>query len=79
MQIMYKATISRVRVNSDIREELSIWLSIHYGLVLVSHFFLIIVLKVMIREFKTCCLEELLYADGLVLTHESIKELRKEI
>ena len=71
---MYKDVRSRVRVGSGYSEEFGVKVGVHQGSVL-SLLLFIIVLEALTREFRTGCPWELLYADDLMISAESIEEL----
>ena len=70
---MYKDVRSKVRVGEGFREEM-LGVGVHQGSAL-SRLLLIIVFEATSREFHTGCLWELLYADNLMISAESIDEL----
>ena len=74
VQSMYKDVRSRVRVGSGYSEEFGVKVGVHRGSVL-SPLLFIIVLEVLSREFQTGCPWELLYADDLMISAESMEEL----
>ena len=74
VQSMYKDVRSRVRVGSGYSEEFGVKVGVHQGSVLNPLLF-IIVLEALSREFRTGCPWELLYADDLMISAESIQEL----
>ena len=63
---------SRVRVGDGYSEEFGV--GVHQGSVL-SPLLFIIVLEALSREFRTGCPWELLYADDLMISAESMEEL----
>ena len=65
---------SRVRVGSGYSEEFGVKVGVHQGSVL-SPLLFIIVLEALSREFRTGCPWELLYADDLMISAESMEEL----
>ena len=65
---------SRVRVGDGYSEEFGVGVGIHQGSVL-SPLLFIIVLEALSREFRTGCPWELLYADDLMISAESMEEL----
>ena len=71
---MYKDVRSRVRVGSGYSEEFGVKVGVHQGSVL-SPLLFIIVLEALSREFRTGCPWELLYADDLMISAESMEEL----
>ena len=74
VQSMYKDVRSRVRVGSGYSEEFGVKVGVHQGSVL-SPLLFIIVLEALSREFRTGCPWELLYADDLMISAESMEEL----
>ena len=74
VQSMYKDVRSRVRVGNGYSEEFGVGVGLHKGSVL-SPLLFIIVLEALSREFRTGCLWELLYADDLMISAESMEEL----
>ena len=65
---------SRVRVGNGYSEEFGVAVGVHQGSVL-SPLLFIIVLEALSREFRTGCPWELLYADDLMISAESMEEL----
>ena len=74
VQSMYKDVRSRVRVGDGYSEEFGVGVGVHQGSVL-SLLLFIIVLEALSREFRTGCPWELLYADDLMISAESMEEL----
>ena len=74
VQSMYKDVRSRVRVGDGHSEEFGVGVGVHQGSVL-SPLLFIIVLEALSREFLTGCPWELLYADDLMISAESMEEL----
>ena len=74
VQSMYKDVRSRVRVGDGHSEEFGVGVGVHQGSVL-SPLIFIIVLEALSREFHTGCPWELLYADNLMISAESMEEL----
>ena len=74
VQSMYKDVRSRVRVGDGYSEEFGVGVGVHQGSVL-SPLLFIIVLEALSREFRTGCPWELLYADVLMISAESMEEL----
>ena len=72
--VMHKDVRSRVRVSDGYSEEFGVGVGVHQGSVL-SPLLFIIVLEALSREFRTGCLWELLYADDLMISAESMEEL----
>ena len=62
---------SRVRVGDGYSEEFGVGVGVHQGSVL-SPLLFIIVLEALSREFRTGCPWELLYADDLMISAESM-------
>ena len=71
---MYKDLRSRVRVGDGYSEEFRVGVGVHQGSVL-SPLLFIIMLEALSREFHTGCPWELLYADDLMISAESVEEL----
>ena len=74
VQSMYTDVRSRVRVVNGYSEEFGVGVGVHQGSVL-SPLLFIIVLEAISREFHTGCPWELLYADDLMISAESMEEL----
>ena len=74
VQSMYKDVRSRVRVGDGYSEEFGVGVGVHQVSVL-SPLLFIIVLEALSREFRTDCPWELLYADDLMISAESMEEL----
>ena len=74
VQSMYMDVRSRVRVGDGYSEEFGVGVGVHQGSVL-SPLLFIIVLEALSREFRTGCPWELLYADDLMISAESMEEL----
>ena len=74
VQFMYKDVRSRVRVGDGYSEEFGVGVGVDQGSVL-SPLLFIIVLEALSREFRTGCPWELLYADDLMISAESMEEL----
>ena len=74
VQSMYKDVRSTVRVGDGYSEEFGVGVGVHQGSVL-SPLLFIIVLEALSREFRTGCPWELLYADDLMISAESMEEL----
>ena len=74
VQSMYTDVRSRVRVGNGYSEEFGVGVGVHQGSVL-SPLLFIIVLEALSREFCTGCPWELLYADDLMISAESMEEL----
>ena len=75
---MYMDVISRVRVGEGFREELNVVVGVHQGSIL-SQLLLFIVLSASSREFHTGRPWELLCADDLMISAESIEELQVKL
>ena len=75
---MYKDVRSRVRVGDGNSEEFGVGVGVHQGSVL-SPLLFIIVLDALSREFRTGCPWELLYADKLIISAESMEELLEKV
>ena len=69
---LYEGAKIRVRVNSELSEELEVKVGMHQGSVL-SPFILAVVVDVVTEFARECALSELLYADDLVLMSETIE------
>ena len=74
VQSMYKDVRSRVRVGDGYSEEFGVGVGVHQGSILCPLLF-IIVLEALSREICTGCPWELLYADDLMISAESMEEL----
>ena len=74
VQSMYKDMRSRVRVGDGYSKEFGVGVGVHQGSVLGPLLF-IIVLEALSREFRAGCPWELLYADDLMISAESMEEL----
>ena len=74
VQSMYTDVRSRVRVGNGYSEEFGVAVGVHQGSVL-SPLLFIIVLEALSREFRTGCPWELLYADDLMISADSMEEL----
>ena len=74
VQSMYTDVRSRVRVGNGYSEEFGVGVGVHQGSVL-SPLLFIIVLEALSREFRTECPWELMYADDLMISAESMEEL----
>ena len=73
VQSMYKDRRSRVKVCDGYSEEVCFGVGVHLGSVL-SPILFIIVLESLSREFHTGCPWELLYADDLMISAESMED-----
>ena len=78
VQSMYKDVRSRVRVGDGYSEEFGAGVGVHQGSVL-SPLLFIIVLEALSRVFRTGCPWELLYADDLMISAESMEELLMKV
>ena len=74
VQSMYKDVRSRIRVGDGYSEEFGVGVGVHQVSVF-SPLLFIIVLEALSREFCTGCPWELLYADDLMISAESMEEL----
>ena len=74
VQSMYTDVRSRARVGNGYSEEFEVAVGVHQGSVL-SPLLFIIVLEALSREFGTGCPWELLYADDLMISAESMEEV----
>ena len=74
VQSMYTDVRSRVRVGNGYSEEFGVAVVVHQGSVL-SPLLFIIVLEALSRELRTGCPWELLYANDLMISAESMEEL----
>ena len=74
VQSIYKGVRSRVRGGNGYSEEFGVGVGVHQGSVL-SPLLFIIVLEALSKEFRTGCPWELLYADDLMISAESMEEL----
>ena len=72
--VQYTDVRSRVRVGNGYSKEFGVAVGVHQGSVL-SPLLFIIVLEALSREFRTGCPWELLYADDLMISAESMEEL----
>ena len=71
VQAMCNSAKSKVRMNGSYSDEFKVKVGVHQGSVL-SPLLFIIVLEALSREFRTSCPWELLYADDLALTVETL-------
>ena len=74
VHFMYKDVRSRVRVGDGYSEEFGVGVGVHQGSVLSPMLF-IILLEALSGEFRTGYPWELLYADDLMISAESMEEL----
>ena len=65
-------------VNGQFSDKFNIKVGVHEGTVL-SPLLFIIVMEALSREFRNGCPWELLYADDLVLTAETLEDLKKKL
>ena len=78
VQSMYVNSSSRVRVGSVFSDLFDVKVGVHQGSVL-SPILFIIVLEALSRQFRTSCPWELLYADDLVITAETLEDLIEKL
>ena len=74
---LYEGKNTRVRVDSELSEELEVMVGLHHGSVLLPLLFAIVV-DVFTEFAREGVLSELLYAEELVLMSESMEALRNE-
>ena len=74
---LYEGAKTRVRVGSDLSDEFEVKVGVHQGSVLSPLVFAIVV-DVVTESAREGVLSELLYADDLVLTSESMEGLREK-
>ena len=74
VKVMYANAKSAVRVNSQYSAEFDVKVGVHQGSVL-SPLLFIIVMEALSRDFRISCPWELLYADDLVISAETLEEL----
>ena len=74
VQSMYKEVRSRVRVGDEYSNSFDVQIGVHQGSVL-SPLLFVIVLEALSIEFRTGCPWEILYADDLMVTAQSMDEL----
>ena len=74
VQSMYKEVRSRVRVGDEYSNSFDVRVGVHQGSVLSPLLFLI-VLEALSMEFRTGCPWEILYADDLMVSAQSMDEL----
>ena len=74
---LYEGAKTRVRVDSELSEEIEVKVGMHKGSVL-SHFLFAVVVDVVTELAREGVLSKLLYADDLVLMSETIEELRNK-
>ena len=78
VQAMYCEVKSKVRVDNCFSDSFNVNVGVHQGSVL-SPLLFIIVLEALSQEFRTGCPWELLYADDLVISAETIEELTQKL
>ena len=71
---MYKEVRSRVRVGDEYSNSFDVWVGVHQGSAL-SPLLFVIVLEALSIEFRTDCPWEILYADDLMVSAQSMDEL----
>ena len=74
VKAMYANAKSAVRVNSQYSAEFDVKVGVHQGSVL-SPLLFIIVMEALSRDFRISCPWELLYADDLVISADTLEEL----
>ena len=74
VQVMYRNPQSRARINSTFSVSFRIKVGVHQRSVL-SQLLFICVLEALSREFGTGCPEEMVYADDLLLTNDTMEGL----
>ena len=74
IKAMYANAKSAVRVNCQYSAEFDVKVGVHQGSVL-SPLLFIIVMEALSREFRVSCPWELLYADDLVISAETLEDL----
>ena len=74
VQSMYKEVRSRLRVGDEYSNSFDVWVGVHQGSVL-SPLLFVIVLEALSMEFRTGCPWEILYADDLMVSAQSMDEL----
>ena len=75
---MYTNARSSVRVNAQYSPWIDVKVGVHQGSVL-SPLLFIIVMEALSQEYPTGCPWQLLYADDLVITAESMNELIEKL
>ena len=75
---LYEGAKTRVRVDTELSEELEVKVGMHQGSVL-SPFLLVLVVDVITEFARDDELNELLYADDIILTSETIEGLRTKL
>ena len=78
VQAMYSKASSRVCVNNSLSNSFTVQVGVHQGSVL-SPFLFIVVLEALSCEFRTGCPWELLYADDLVISSDSLDDLLERL
>ena len=76
VQFMYKEMRSRVRVGDEYSNSFDVRVDVHQGSVL-SPLLFVIVLKALSMELRTGYPWEILYADDLMVSAQSISEVEK--
>ena len=75
VQAMYREMRSRVRVGNEYSNSFDVRVGVHQGSVL-SPLLFVIVLEALSMELRTGCPWEILYADDLMVSAQSIVKLR---
>ena len=75
---MYENAQSRVRINNLFSEAINVTVGVHQGSVL-SPLLFVIVMEALSGEFRVGCPWELLYADDLAITAETLDSLRDKL
>ena len=78
VKAMYIISKSKVCVNGMYSDEFGVEVGVHQGSVL-SPLLFVIVMEALSREFRVGCPYELLYADDLVITADSIEKLLQRL
>ena len=73
---MYKGAKTRVRVDSELSEEIEVKVGMHQTSVLLPFLFAVVV-DVVTEFARECVLSELLYGDEIVLMSEPIMRLEQ--
>ena len=74
IQVMYTNAKSSVRIDGQFSSWFDVQAGVHQGFVLIPFLF-IIAMEALYCHFRTGCPRELLYADDLVITAETLSEL----